>query len=105
MSNPKSIELVLSCASWQEAQTIADALLDKRLIACAEFMEVKSKYRWDDKLEEASEVKLIMETVAGNFEKIEAEVARLHSYDTFVLYAVPIAHISESSAKWLEGQL
>jgi periplasmic divalent cation tolerance protein len=105
MASPSFVELILTCASWQEAQAIADMLLKKRLIACAEFIEVKSKYLWHDKLEEVDEVKLVMETVASNFEKVEAEVAKLHSYDTFVLYAIPASHISRRVTKWLEEEL
>ncbi len=95
-------ELVLTCDSWQEAQRIADALLEKKLIACAEFLEVKSKYHWQHQSEEAKEIKLIMETVMDHFDKIEAEVAKLHSYETFVLKAIPMVKLSKQAAIWLE---
>lgn len=97
---PEFVELVLTCASWQEAHKIADALLKAKLVACVEFMEVQSKYRWHGQIEEAKEIKLIMETVADNFEKVEAEVAKLHSYETFVLQQVPIGHVSKAAAEW-----
>ncbi|HET7320576.1 MAG TPA: divalent cation tolerance protein CutA, partial [Candidatus Saccharimonadales bacterium] len=64
------VELVLTCGSWQEAQRIVDVLLEKHLVACVEMMEIKSKYHWQGKAEEANEVKLIMETVEGNFDKV-----------------------------------
>ncbi len=104
MTELKFVELVLTCGSWQEAQRIADELLQQRLIACVEFIEVKSKYHWHGKLEQAAEIKLIMETVGDKFEKIEAEIAKLHSYTNFVLYAVPIAQISKQAAHWLEAE-
>ncbi|HTB49286.1 MAG TPA: divalent-cation tolerance protein CutA [Verrucomicrobiae bacterium] len=103
--NTEFIELVLTCGSWQEAQRIADAVLEKRLVACVEFIEVKSKYHWQGTLEEAKEIKLIMETVARNFEKVEAEVAKLHSYDTFVLKSLPVDTISKEAAQWLRETL
>ena len=98
------VELVLTCGSWQEAQRIADALLKKHLVACAEMMEIKSKYHWHGKIDEANEVKLIMETVASNFEKVEAEVKKLHSYDTFVLKQIPVHRVSELAGKWWEAE-
>ena len=94
------VELVLTCGSWQEAQRIADALLVKHLVACVEMLEVKSKYHWQGKIEQADEVKLIMETVADNFDKIEAEVKKLHSYDTFVLQQLPVPRVSAQAAEW-----
>jgi periplasmic divalent cation tolerance protein len=98
------VELVLTCGSWQEAQRIADALLEKHLVACVKFEDVKSKYWWQGKLEEADEVKLSMQTVANNFDKVEAEVKKLHSYDTFVLQQLPVHRVSTQAAKWWENE-
>lgn len=97
---PQFAEAVLTCASWQEAQRIADSLLEKHLVACVEFIEIKSRYHWHGRLEEADEIKLIMETVADNFGDIEAEVTKLHSYDTFVMAQLPIAKLSAKAEKW-----
>lgn len=98
-------ELVLTCGSWQEAQKIADVLLEKKLVARVEFMEIKSKYWWQRKLEEAKEVKLIMQSIEDNFAKVEAVVKKLHSYDTFVLHSMPLARVSKDATKWLKQQV
>mgnify|MGYP001552497739 CR=1 FL=1 len=105
MGKNNFVELVLTCGSWQEAQKIADHLLQQRLVACVEFMEIKSKYWWEGRLDEAKEVKLIMETVADNFAKVEAAVGKLHSYDTFVLQMIPIAKLSKAAAGWLKKEV
>jgi len=83
-------ELVLTCGSWQEAQKIADALLEKGLIACVEMLDVQSKFHWQGHIDAVKEVKLVMKSVADNFGKIEEEIAKLHSYDTFVLQSIPL---------------
>ncbi len=101
MAEANFVELVLTCGSWQEAQKIADEVLEKRLVACVEFMEVKSKSWWKGKLEDTKEVKLIMQSVAENFEKIELEVAKLHSYNTFVLQQIPFTNLSTEAQTWL----
>jgi periplasmic divalent cation tolerance protein len=101
MATANFVEMMLTCGSWQEAQAIADALLDKRLIACAEFIEIKSKYSWQSRLESGNEIKLIMQSIADKFDDIEAEVAKLHSYETFVLQALPVSHISKAAKTWL----
>ena len=105
MSKPEFVELVLTCGSWQEAQNIADTLLKQRLIACVEFIEVKSKYWWKHQLEEAKEVKLIMQSLSKHFDTIETEVKKLHSYDTFVLHAIPLTQTSKEATKWLNEQV
>lgn len=103
MPQPSFVELVLACGSWQEAQKIADSLLEKHLVACVEFMEIKSKYWWKRHVEQAEEIKLIMSTLERNFAAVEKEVSKLHSYETFVLQAIPIVHVSEEAAKWLSN--
>lgn len=99
------VQLILTCGSWQEAQRIADSLLEKRLVACVEMLDVKSKYRWHDKIDEADEIKLIMESVTNHFEQIETEVAKLHSYDTFVLQQLPISKLSKQASAWLSSEV
>jgi periplasmic divalent cation tolerance protein len=101
----KYLELVLTCSSWHEAQTIADHLLNKKLVACAEFIEVKSHYLWQGELDKASEIKLIMQSLVQNFSIIEEEISRLHSYKTFILQSLPIMQISSDAVKWLEAEI
>jgi uncharacterized protein involved in tolerance to divalent cations len=103
MTERKTVELFLSCASWQEAQRIVDQLLKKQLIACAEFIPIKSKVAWHHKHDEADEVKLIMFSLAHYFKKVEAEVRKLHSQDTFALKTVPVEYLSKPAITWLQG--
>ncbi len=105
ITSTEFVELILSCGSWQEAQKIADSLLQKKLVVCVEFIEVKSKYRWKSAMEGASEVKLIMQTVSNLFDEVESEVAKLHSYETFVLHQIPITRTSSDAAKWLKSEV
>lgn len=99
------VELVLTCGSWQEAQRIVDSLLEQKLIACAEFLEVTSKYHWKGDIKDDKEIRLIMETAEHLFDTIEAEVRKLHSYETFVLQALPIARVSHDARLWLVNVL
>ncbi len=96
-------QLWLTCKDTVEADKIAAFLLDKRLIACAKKVPAKSKYHWQGKIEQSSEVILVMDSKTESFDEIEAEVTKLHSYDTFVLQAVPIVKISKEAEKWLEN--
>lgn len=92
----------LTCADQDEASKIAQVLLDKRLIACAKYLPVNSDFRFEGKLENGSEILIVMESREQLFDQIEAEVEKLHSYDTFVLQAIPLAKISQKAATWLQ---
>jgi periplasmic divalent cation tolerance protein len=99
------VELILTCGSWQEAQKIADSLLEQRLVACVEFIDITSKNWWKHEIEASAEVKLIMQSVADNFKPVEKVVKKLHSYETPALHAIPIAAITDEAAAWLGAEL
>lgn len=92
----------MTCADQDEASRIAQVLLDKKLIACAKYLLVNSDFRFEGKLENSSEILIVMETHERLFDQIEAEVEKLHSYDTFVLQAIPLTKISQKVATWLQ---
>lgn len=48
---------------------------------------------------------LLMESLAENFDKIEAEVAKIHSYDTFVLQSISMTQVSKQTEAWLQETL
>lgn len=97
---------LLFCASKKEAVTIREALLKKRLIACGGVIDIShSKYWWKKIYEEASnEILLLMESQEGNFSKIEKEVRKLHSMETFVLGMLPMK-TTVGVEKWLKEEL
>ncbi len=101
----KFCQLWLTCEDKKEASKIAKVLLKKRLIACAKQMPVTSEFHWQGKIDQANETLLLMESREDLFDKVEAEVAKLHSYNTFVLEAVPVSKVSKDAQKWLEGEL
>lgn len=97
----KPVELVLTCGSWQEAQRVADNLLGNKLVACVEMLEISSRFNWQSDIDEDTEIKLIMTTAAHLYDKIEAEIRQLHSYETFVLKQIEISHINQKAKAWL----
>ena len=105
MERSSFCQLWLTCADKKEADKIANTLLVKRLIVCAKQIPVSAEYWWQDKIERTNEVLLIMESGIDLFDKIEAEVAKLHSYETFVLEATPLSKISNKAAVWLKSEL
>lgn len=98
-------QLQLTCKDKAEADKIARALLNKKLVACVWFAPVESMYRWKRKIESGKEIALFMDSQINLFEQIEAEVTKLHSYDTFVLKMLPMNSVSEKARAWLEDAL
>jgi periplasmic divalent cation tolerance protein len=98
-------QLNLVCENTEEATKIADALLEHRLIVCAKQVPVESKFWWQGELQTASEVVLLMDSSEDLFFAIEAEVGRMHSYETFVLQELPLVGLSSAAQEWMDENL
>lgn len=94
----------MTCDKGQE-RTIAQALLDKHLINCAKFVPVGAMYWWKGAIESADEMAMIMESAEDLYDEIETEVAKIHSYDVFVLQLISVSRVNRSAARWMEENL
>ena len=99
------IILYLTCADEDEAKAIGMALLEAKLVACVRRSRVSSSYWWDEKINHDGEVLLMMESLEEKFDAIQAVVTKLHSYNEFVLTAVPVAKTTPGVRKWLGDAL
>lgn len=97
--------LFLTCANSKEADTISKTLLEKRLIFCAKRFPVSSSFLWKGKLDYAGEVLLVMDSIEENYKKVEQEVAKIHSYKTFVLLSSPVTQTTKKVRDWVRKEL
>jgi periplasmic divalent cation tolerance protein len=95
--------VLVTCGSTAEARKISRALVEKRLAACVNMVSrpVESIYRWRGKVERARERLLIIKTRAQRLKQVEAEVQRLHSYETPEFLVVAVAGGSKGYLSWL----
>ncbi|MBI2285614.1 divalent-cation tolerance protein CutA [Candidatus Saccharibacteria bacterium] len=105
MKSPKYYQLWLTVGSKEEADKIANTLLFKHLVACVRQIPVSSDFWWKGKIDHSNEILLQMESREDLFSQVEMEVAKLHSYSTFVLETTPVSAISKSAEKWLKSEL
>ena len=87
------------------ARQVAKYLLENRLISCANiFPPIQSIYRWDNEVQEESEVVAIFKTRAELFEQVSERIKILHSYDVPCIVAIPIEQADEAFASWITKQ-
>lgn len=94
----------VTCASPEEARRIAESLLDKRLVACANILAgVESHYLWKGRREKGEEALLILKTRKELQERVREEIKKLHSYELPVIEFVEAA-VSEKVREWVKGE-
>ena len=99
--------LVLTTAgSEMEAQTIAQALVERRLAACVNTIpRIQSIYRWQDRVEQAVEYLLLIKTVQAREEQVRAAIRELHSYELPECISIAIEGGSVEYLKWLSDSV
>ena len=87
-----------------EAQKIADALLDKKLIACANFFPITSKYRWKGQIESAEEVVAVLKTRKESWLKVKEYIETHHTYETPCIIKLAEVEANNSYASWIQDE-
>ena len=95
----------LTCSNNEEADKISKILLEKRLVACIKKLPIESSFWWKGNIDKANEVLLMLESVEENFEKINTEVKKLSSYETYILFCVPVTKTTKEVERWLKEEL
>jgi periplasmic divalent cation tolerance protein len=92
-----------TAGSAEDARRIAQALVERRLAACVNIVpQVESIYRWQDKVENASEFLLLIKTEAGVFDDLCEAVKELHSYLVPECIMLEIRGGSSEYLDWIE---
>jgi periplasmic divalent cation tolerance protein len=100
------IIVMVTTASKQEAEKIAQSVLKERLIACANIIgPVSSFFHWSGKMEKAEEYLIFMKSRKDLFEKLAETVKALHSYEVPEIIVLPIVEGSKAYLDWLASCL
>ncbi len=87
------------------ALKIAHALIERKLAACVNILaECTSVYRWQGRLETATEVPLLIKTRAAIYSELEAAIRGLHPYELPEIVAVPIERGLPDYLKWVNAE-
>ena len=83
-------------------EKIAARLVEDKVAACCQLEgPVTSVYRWEGKVESASEFRLLIKTKAALFPSVEKTIVELHGYQRPQITAVPVVAVSDGYAAWI----
>ncbi len=95
-----------TCPNLQEAETLAEKLVDLRLAACVQLMpEITSVYVWEGKLQRESEHLLLIKTLPEKWDELHDLIDKEHSYSVPEIVAIDANRISEPYRKWMHEVL
>lgn len=90
----------------ESARAAADALLDERLIACANILgTIESRFVWDGARAVGSEVAMLFKTTAPALEAVIERLGELHPYDTPAIIGWQADAAHPATLAWLFGAI
>lgn len=96
--------LYVTFASKEEAVYVADELIKRQLIRCANILpEMLSVYEWEEKVQKETEVIGIFKTSDAKLELAIKHIEALHSYECPCIMALPIKQGNSAFLEWVEG--
>ncbi len=99
---PGFLIVYCSCANEEEARTLANAAVERRLAACVNIVpSVTSIYRWKEVIQTATEYLLLAKTTEDSFPKLRDTLTEMHSYDNPEIVATPITYGADDYLAWI----
>ena len=93
-------------ANQAEAESIGRTVVEERLAACINVLGLcRSIYRWQGKIETATEVPAILKTDAAHIDALIARIADLHSYAIPAIVVRSVHKALAAYADWVEESL
>ena len=103
MDHAPAIIIFITAPSLEEAQNIATALVEEKLVACGNIIpQIRSIYWWEGKVCKDDEVMLVSKTRRSLFTTVINRVKSLHSYEVPEIISFPISEGSPEYLSWIE---
>jgi len=87
------------------AATMATSLVEQGLAACVNILPpVKSVYRWQGKVEHATEFSLLIKTTSVRYAELQAAIISMHPYEVPEIIAIPVTAGLPAYLNWIEAE-
>jgi periplasmic divalent cation tolerance protein len=98
--------IYMTAGSKAEAQKIGNALVQDRLAACVNILDnMQSIYRWEEKIQQDTEVVLIAKTTDNLVSALIDRVKSLHSYDCPCIVSLPVLSGYQPFLDWVHAEV
>lgn len=99
------IVIFVTASSKDEAETIAQRLVNEKLAACVNILPgVTSLFHWEGKVSKENETMMVIKSIAAQLDAIVKRVKEIHSYQAPEIIALPIVGGSQDYLNWLRDE-
>jgi periplasmic divalent cation tolerance protein len=102
-ANPHHIMVTVTADSEEQAKRIAEILLTRRLVACANIVaNVQSHFWWKGKVNHSKELLILLKSRGELLDEIVRVVKENHSYEVPEVVALPIVGGNPDYLRWVD---
>jgi periplasmic divalent cation tolerance protein len=93
--------VLVTCKDNTEGKKIARQLVEEKLAACVNLIDIESVYRWMGKIKDCGECLLIIKTTEERFEPLRKKVREIHSYEVPEIVGIKIDLGDQDYLTWV----
>ena len=86
----------------EQAQPVIDKVLDMKLAACIQTINIGSHYSWNGSLCHDKEILVLFKTSTTLYNSLKSELEILHPYDTPEIIRISIEDGAAAYLKWID---
>lgn len=103
MKKTKYLIVFVTVPDKKTSDKIIKEVLNNKLAACVNVLsKVDSFYWWENKIEQSSELLLIIKTIRDNFKELEKTIKENHPYEVPEIISTEISKGSKEYLKWID---
>ena len=96
--------VLTTCATAEDAKSLAAALVEQRLAACVNMLgPMTSTYRWQGAVQQEQESLLVIKTTEARFAALEQMIRERSTYELPEVLAIPVQTGSARYLDWLRA--
>ncbi len=98
----EAIVVLTTMEKAEDGERLARLLVERELAACVQLLQpMTSIYRWQGKIEQATEMLLLIKTTRAAYPELEAAIRQDHPYQTPEIIALSIEAGLKDYLDWL----
>lgn len=88
------------------AKILAHKIVESQCGACVQILDgITSIYKWNNVIEENTEVMMIVKTFAHQFSRLQTLIIENHPYNVPEIVSIKMENVSEDYLKWMNEVL
>jgi periplasmic divalent cation tolerance protein len=95
--------IITTCSTDGQAETLSAALLDHKLAACVQVLDITSRYVWQGKRQSEPEKLLLIKTRRALYPEVETLLRSIHPYQTPEIIALPVLNGLPAYLSWIDA--